>query len=102
MNEEQAKQRLREFLQNRELTFSIRTYDSTGEWIAECNEIPGIITGGIGDYTERDQLMRDAIITAASVKGDFGYLLEFKGYKVPTGFFGFTSKPETALYVVPS
>jgi hypothetical protein len=103
MDVEQAKQGLRAFLQGRELTFSVRTFES-GEWIAECNEIPAITTGGMG-YDDRDALMRDAIVSAAGVPGDYGYLLDFKGFKVPPSFFGFTTisgAAEAPRYVVQS
>lgn len=76
MNEEaQSKEQLRSFIGGGTLTFSVREFDN-GEWIAACNEIPGIITGGIGDYTEQDQLMRDAIVTAARVNSTYTYLLQ--------------------------
>jgi hypothetical protein len=102
MNEEQAKEQLRTFLGGRVLTFSVREYDN-GEWVAECNEISGIITGGVGDYTERDQLMRDAIVTAAGVDSKFAHLLQYRGMvpKWPVQRF-FSDVTARAKYVVPA
>lgn len=88
-NKEQAKLKLTKFLKNRELTFLIKTY-SNDEWVAECNEIPAIITCGIGnDITKRDSMIRDAILTAAGVNVDYANsILKFIGYKVKTHIFG--------------
>lgn len=67
---------------DRVLTFSIEEY-TNGEWIATCNEIPSITTGGMGnDITKRDSLIREAILTAAGV--DISYadeILKFVGYR---------------------
>lgn len=65
MNEKQAKAQLEKFLNGRILTFSMKNYPS-GEWIAQCNEIDGIITGGM-DLSLMDSLIRDAILTAAGI-----------------------------------
>lgn len=82
MNLEQTKAQLKRFLGGKVLTFSITTY-ANGEWVAECNEIPAIITGGLGgDITSMDRMMRDAILTAAGVDTQYsGDALEFVGYK---------------------
>ncbi|MDP3958152.1 MAG: hypothetical protein Q8Q36_01645 [bacterium] len=79
MTLEQAREQLRKFLGGRILTFTVMEYDN-GEWAAQCNEIPGIITGGVGDYTERDTFMRDAIVTAAGLGSEFAGILQFEGY----------------------
>ncbi|MBM3261228.1 hypothetical protein FJY93_02310 [Candidatus Kaiserbacteria bacterium] len=98
--EEQAKDLLRAFLQGRILSFTTNQYDD-GSWLAECNEIPAITTGTTGDYSELDTLMRDAIVSAAGIRGDYGYLLQWKGFKVPSSFLGFTRvKSECEPYYV--
>lgn len=79
MEQQEAKEQLRTFFNGRLLTFTIRDF-LDGEWVAECNEIPGIITGGKGeDITGRDKLIRDAIATAAGLPGEVGNIIEFKG-----------------------
>lgn len=82
MNIEQAKQQLRTFLGGRELTFCVRNFPD-GEWIAECNEIPSIMTGGMGDdISNFDSMIRDAILTAAGVDVRYSKeILRFVGYK---------------------
>lgn len=78
----QAKARMASFLDGKELTFSIEQFPS-GEWTAQCNEIPGIITGGTGDdITNSDTLMRDAIVAAAGVDPEFiNDVIKFVGYR---------------------
>ena len=52
----------------RKLTFKVKKFKS-GEWIAQCKEVDGILTGGIG-FT-KDKLwhgIEDAIITAMGIK----------------------------------
>jgi len=82
MNIEQAKLNLKNFLGGKELTFSIRSFDN-GEWIAECNEISSIMTGGMGnDITNIDSMIRDAILTAAGIDTDYANeILKFTGYR---------------------
>ena len=82
MNLEQAKANLVAFLGNRELTFSIKHFPD-GEWIAECIEIPAIMTGGKeDDITNVDSMIRDAILTAAGIDQEFSnQILKFKGYR---------------------
>src|ERR1019366_6646485 len=77
-----AKTRLHGFLGDRELTFSIRKYPD-GEWVAECNEIPAIMTGGkADDITNVDTMIRDAILTAAGVDPKYANkILKFVGYR---------------------
>ena len=53
-----AKTRLQAFLGGRELTFAIKRYPDS-EWVAECNEIPAIMTGGEEvDITNIDTMIR--------------------------------------------
>jgi len=84
MNLEQAKARLAQFLGGRELTFCIKTYPD-GEWVAECNELPAIMTGGMADdITNMDTMIRDAIVTAAGVDSQYAsQILKFTGYRNP-------------------
>lgn len=102
MESNQAKARLATFLGGRELTFSIKKYPD-GEWVAECNEIPAIMTGGKeDDITNMDALIRDAILTAAGVDTKFANeVLKFVGYRQPSGLTSFfrTEKTE-ADYVL--
>ena len=98
-----AKKRLAAFLGGRTLTFSIKTFEN-GEWVAECNEIPAIITGGMGDdISNRDVLIRDAILTAAGVDIELaGDVLKFVGYKPAGALASFFKNSEKAAaeYVV--
>ncbi|MFA6340769.1 MAG: hypothetical protein WCX27_00810 [Candidatus Paceibacterota bacterium] len=67
MNLENTKEQLRSFLGGKILTFSITKY-SNGEWIASCNEIPAIMTGGLNnDIAYMDRMIREAILTAAGI-----------------------------------
>jgi hypothetical protein len=81
MTLEQAKMQLQSFFGERVLTFSVRNSDS-GEWVARCNEIPAILTGGNDeDIAIMDRLMRDAILTAAGVDPEYGpHLLKLVDY----------------------
>ena len=99
-----AKERLQNFLGGRVLTFSIRPFPN-GEWIAECNEIPAIATGGLGnDISNMDAMIRDAIFSAAGV--DIKYsseILKFVGYKATghlASFFKQEEAQKEAEYVV--
>ena len=65
MEYKKAKARLEKFLDGKILTFTI-AHHPNNEWVAECNEIPGIITCG-KDLRSMDVLLRDAILTAANV-----------------------------------
>lgn len=99
----QAKDRLATFLGGKELTFSIRKYPD-GEWVAECNEIPAIMTGGKeGDITNMDTMIRDAILTAAGIDTKFANeILKFVGYRQSSSFADFfrEEKTEAADYVL--
>ena len=102
MELETAKKRLQSFLGDRELTFSIRTYPD-GEWVAECNEIPAIMTGGKeDDITSMDAMIRDAILTAAGVDAEFaGEILKFVGYRQPNRLIKLSKTERTeADYVI--
>lgn len=102
MTLEEAKKQLRSFLGGRELTFSIRKYDN-GEWVAECNEIPAIMTGDLNDdVTNQDEMIRDAILTAAGVDPQYKReVLKFVLHKptLLTGLFG--GRSHEAEYVLP-
>lgn len=78
---EQAKEQLKKFLGGKILTFSVRRYENN-EWVAECNEIPAVMTGGMGDdIAFMDKMIREAILTAAGI--DVAYaeeILRFVGY----------------------
>ncbi len=90
MNIEQAKTNLKSFLNGKELTFSIKRFEND-EWIAECNEIPAIATGGMGDdITNLDLMIREAIVTAAGIDAEYAKdLLQFKGYRPKVSAFSF-------------
>ncbi len=105
MNKEEARGKLESFLRDKVLTFSIRTFED-GEWIAECNEIPAIMTGGMSDdIAEMDKMIRDAVLTAAGVDTDYANeILKFVGYNAKTSnFFSFNKEKleeRKAEYVV--
>jgi hypothetical protein len=90
MNIEQAKTGLKSFLNGKELTFSIKRFENS-EWIAECNEIPAIATGGMGDdISNLDLMIREAILTAAGIDTEYANdILKFKGYRPKTAAFSF-------------
>lgn len=73
MTKEQAKQKMAKFMgDNKILTFSIKYFPGPEHrWIAQCNEIDGIITGG-GSFELRqmEDLMEDAILTAAGIPSE--------------------------------
>lgn len=72
MNKQQAKKILQNFIGDQTLTFSIKTFKNSTEWVAKCDQIPAIITGGTGnDYSTMYNLMLDAVLTAAGVDGKF-------------------------------
>jgi hypothetical protein len=82
MELKEAKTKLQAFLGGRELTFAIKRYPD-GEWVAKCNEIPAIMTGGKeDDITNMDAMIRDAILTAAGIDPDHAnVILKFVGYR---------------------
>ena len=72
MTEQKAKQILRDFTKNQVLTFTVETFEKDEEWIARCDQIPAIITGGVGnDYNIMYSLMRDAVLTAAGIDSKY-------------------------------
>jgi len=61
------------FFNNRELTFYIERSGKDGqEWVAQCHQIPALMTGGIVyDEEKVQQQIKDVILTAAGVEGDY-------------------------------
>ncbi len=82
MDVTQARNRLKAFMGEYDtLTFSVSDYPS-GEWIAECREIPAILTGGMNEAApERIEKMQDAIITAAGIPAGHANVLKLSGYQ---------------------
>ena len=73
MNQEQAKQRMKDFMgENKTLTFTIKYFPGPEiKWVAQCNEVGGIITCGSGfDMQKMQDQMEDAIITAAGIPAE--------------------------------
>ncbi len=67
----QAKDQLERFMGETVLTFSVKQYPGE-EWVAQCNEIDGIVTGGTGyDLDQMERLIRDAILSAAGIPNKF-------------------------------
>lgn len=80
MNKIEAREQLNSFYNGETLTFSFENFPS-GEWIATCNEIPAIVTGGMNDdITSKDSMIREAIVTAAGIPAEHGDVLRFMGY----------------------
>lgn len=74
MNQERAKQNMKAFMGNLEvLTFSIRYFPGEEtKWVAQCNEVDGIITCGTGfDMDQMQDYLEDAILTAAGIPKEF-------------------------------
>jgi|SRR3989339_450130 len=70
MTVEEAKKRLEAFMGDSTLTFTVSAYPEN-RWVAQCNEIDAIITGGTGfDLNEMEVLMVDAILAAADIPAD--------------------------------
>jgi predicted RNase H-like HicB family nuclease len=107
MNIQQAKANLEKFLGDKMLTFAIRKYRN-GEWVAECNELPAIMTGGMGDdLAEIDRMIRDAILTAAGIDPLYSeQVLKFVDLKRPTSWLpspfrsSITTREREAEYVI--
>lgn len=71
MTKEQAIKQLNKFMGGKPLTFSIKQ-GANDEWVAQCNEVDGIITCGVGyDAPEMERLMQDAILSAAGIPKEF-------------------------------
>jgi hypothetical protein len=73
MTLEQANERIMQFFRGENLTFCVERFgENSEEWVAYCDQIPGITTSGYGfDEREMKELVRDAILTAAGVDGEF-------------------------------
>ena len=82
--EEQVKELLRKFTDNQVLTFKVERFKEEDEWIATCNQIPGIITGGTGnDCNEMFEQMRDAVLTAAGIDVKYAHCIYDASLKKP-------------------
>ncbi|PIQ91569.1 MAG: hypothetical protein COV70_03015 [Parcubacteria group bacterium CG11_big_fil_rev_8_21_14_0_20_39_22] len=92
-NLKKAKEGLKKFLGDKVLTFSIKRFPD-GEWVAECNELPAIITGGCeGDITNMDEMIREAVLTAAGIDNRFSKeILKFVGYSSNTSIWKNSNK----------
>jgi len=72
MNKKQAKEQLKKFMGDQTLTFSIIKESNDNKWVAQCNEIDSIITCGVEyDLANMENLMQDAILTAAGIPARF-------------------------------
>lgn len=73
MNLEQAKNNIARFFGGQDLTFCVERFgENFEEWVAHCDQVPGITTSGYGfDEREMKDLVKDAILTASGVDGDF-------------------------------
>ena len=70
MNKEQAIKQLNKFMNDQVLSFSVKQYPEE-KWVAQCNEIDGVITCGVGyDMAQMEHLMQDAILTAAGIPSE--------------------------------
>lgn len=98
---QEAKTHLAKFLGDTVLTFTIRKH-TNGEWIAQCNEIPAIMTGGMGDdIAIMDKMIRDAILTAAGLDSEYsGTLLKFVAYDPKPSIESTFSRDREAEYVL--
>lgn len=71
MNQAQSKARMKAFIGNDVLTFTIK-YSPGNKWVAQCNEVDGIITCGTGfDLAQMEDAIEDAILTAAGIPRKF-------------------------------
>ena len=71
----QVKSALKEFIGHSKITFNFVIHGN-GEWTAQCNEIPGIITGGLMGRDDPDILMREAICVAAGLHSDHAHCIK--------------------------
>jgi hypothetical protein len=73
MNLDTANQKIKRFFNGQELTFCVERFGNNNEeWIARCNEVPAISTSGFGfDERVMKEQVKDAILTAAGVDGEF-------------------------------
>jgi len=90
-----ANQKLTNFFGDQELTFSIERFGVDGqEWIARCNQAPGLTTGGVM-YDEKmiqDQI-KDAILTAAGVDGEYDSIVS-RNISLVSNITASVSRPE--------
>jgi len=73
MNLKQANETIVDFFDGKELTFCVERFgDNQEQWVARCDQVPGIVTGG-DKYNEKvvKEQVKDAILTAAGVDGKF-------------------------------
>lgn len=71
MTQQEAKQKLKKYMGDQVFTFTIESYPEN-RWVAQCNEVDGIATCGIGyDQAEMEALMQDAILSAAGIPKEF-------------------------------
>ena len=81
MNKIEARAQLDKFLDGGKLTFSFEHFRN-GEWVATCDQIPGIVTGGMNeDITSTDMLLRSAIVSAAGLPIEHADVLRFEGLR---------------------
>lgn len=73
MNLKQANEQIVRFFNGESLTFCVeRIGENSEEWIARCDQVAAISTSGYGfDEREMREQVKDAILTAAGVDGEF-------------------------------
>lgn len=66
-------ERIVRFFDGRELTFFIERMGKGGQdWVAQCHQIPALMTGGVVyDEVEIQSQIKDLILSAAGVDGDY-------------------------------
>ena len=77
MTKEQAITQLRDFLNGVQmLTFTITEYPGE-KWVAQCNQVESVLTGGVGYDTEiMSEILKDAVLTAAGIPAEHANLLK--------------------------
>lgn len=84
MTHQEAKQQLERFMGEHVLTFTVER--DGDNWMATCNQFPAISTGGVGyDHDEMQNILKDAILTAAGVEGDADTLLRDASLQLGVG-----------------
>lgn len=73
MNLTIANEKIKHFFNGQELTFCVERFgENNQEWVARCNELPAVNTSGYGfDERNMKEQVKDAILTAAGVDGEF-------------------------------
>lgn len=73
MGDNTRNEQLISFFDGRELTFYIERSGVDGqEWIARCQQVPALMTGGVVyNEAEVQNQIKDVIMTAAGVEGDY-------------------------------